>query len=327
MSELVVEMKDVEKIYKVHQREEGLLASFNSLFNRQYKYVQAIKGVNLQITKGEIRGLIGPNGAGKSTTIKILSGVLTPSSGEVNVIGMIPWAQREMYVKNLGVVFGQKSQLWWDLPAIDTYGLQKEMYKINEKDYRERLLYFTELLNIQEVMKKPVRQLSLGERMKCELVCAMLHEPQLIFLDEPTIGIDIVSKQIIRAFIKKVNKEKQTTFILTTHDLDDLEDLCEKITIINKGTVVYDGLLEGVRSLLPAKKLVEVKFSKEVHEEDLAEFTIKEFNSLTATIELDFNSDIDLTTQLYTIMKAFPVQDININNIKIEEVIKHIYMS
>lgn len=325
MSGSIVQVTNMKKIYQVHLREEGLLASFKSVFRRKYKQVEAVSGINLHIRKGEIRGLIGPNGAGKSTTLKILSGVLHPSSGEVKVMDMVPWEEREKFVLSLGVVFGQKSQLWFDLPAVDTFALQKEMYHIPADQYRERLTYLSEMLDIVEVMKKPVRQLSLGERMKCELVCALLHQPPLIFLDEPTIGLDVISKETIRQFIKKVNQEQGTTFIITTHDLGDLEDLCERVTIINKGSVVYDDTFANLGKFFSNKKLVEVKFTRPISRDMLEGFDVRSFDPKVSTLEINLPEDGSMQQDINKIFNKLPVQDININNIKIEEVIKQIY--
>jgi ABC-2 type transport system ATP-binding protein len=325
MTESIIKVSGLRKEFKVHQRKDGLLSSVRSLFHREYKSIFAIDNVDLDVKKGEIRGLIGPNGAGKSTTIKVLSGILHPSEGSVNVMGYIPWKQREAYVRNIGVVFGQKSQLWWDLPPLDTFALNKEMYGIPEKTYRNNIDYFVELLNIQEVVTKPVRQLSLGERMKCELVSALLHEPPLIFLDEPTIGLDIISKDTIRTFIKQLNKDKQTTFIITTHDMEDLENICDNVTIINKGNVVYNDALKKLSSLYSGKKIVDLTFSEPIKREQLNDFIVLEFKHLTASIEVNL-SDSDIKSEIFRIMTALPtVHDINMNNISIESIIKEIY--
>jgi ABC-2 type transport system ATP-binding protein len=252
---VIIRVSGLKKVFKVNQREKaGLLASLSTIFKREYKYVHAVDGIDFQVNQGEIRGLIGPNGAGKSTTIKMLCGILFPSEGEVQVMGYTPWLERAEYVRHIGAVFGQKSQLIWELPAIDTFSFNKEMYHIPEKKFRENVEYFKALLNIGDVIKKPVRQLSLGERMKCELVCAMLHEPQLVYLDEPTIGLDIISKEIIRNFIKKANQDKKVTFIITTHDLDDIANLCESITIINYGKIVFNDSLEKLSTFFSNKK-------------------------------------------------------------------------
>jgi ABC-2 type transport system ATP-binding protein len=325
MTESIIKVSGLKKEFKVHQRKEGLFSSIRSLFNRQYKTINAIDHVDLDVKKGEIRGLIGPNGAGKSTTIKVLSGILHPSEGNVKVMGYVPWQQREAYVRHIGVVFGQKSQLWWDLPPFDTFALNKEMYHIPEKTYRENINYFIELLHIQDVVTKPVRQLSLGERMKCELVSALLHEPSLIFLDEPTIGLDILSKETIRTFIKQLNKDKQTTFIITTHDMADLENLCDNVTIINKGTVVYNDALSKLNSIYSGKKIVDLSFSEPINLESLDGFKVLECNQLTASIEVELTHS-DIKSEIYRIMSALPtVHDINVNNISIESIIKEIY--
>ncbi|MDB5055409.1 MAG: Sugar transporter ATP-binding protein [Bacilli bacterium] len=327
MEELIIEISGLKKEFKVAQRREGLRSSIQSLFNRQYKMVQAVEHVDLNVTKGEIRGLIGPNGAGKSTTIKIMSGILHPSEGTVRVMGYTPWEQREAYVKHIGVVFGQKSQLWWDLPALDTFALHKQMYQIPEKRFRENVNFLTELLNIREVVTKPVRQLSLGERMKCELVSALLHDPPLIFLDEPTIGLDILSKETIRRFIKQLNQDKKTTFIITTHDMADLENLCERVTIINKGIVVYDDALGKLNKIYAGRKIVELTFFEPIQPEILKDFKVTAFNELSASIEVGL-TDGDIMKEIYLIMSSLPsVHDININNISIEEVIKEIYLA
>jgi ABC-2 type transport system ATP-binding protein len=325
MDPIIINVNGLSKVFKVHQREkEGLLPALKSLVKRKYQYVTAVDGVEFQVKRGEIRGLIGPNGAGKSTTIKMLSGILYPTHGEIKVLGYTPWLEREAYVKNIGAVFGQKSQLIWELPAIDTFSLNKEIYRIPLKKFTENVEYFKELLNIAEVVKKPVRQLSLGERMKCELVCAMLHEPPLVYLDEPTIGLDIISKDTIRNFIKKANKDKNITFIVTTHDLDDIENLCEEVTIINKGRVVFNDSIDKLKAYFSDKKLIELKLREEVGREKFNDFNVISYKPLAVDIEVDLAKQ-DLQTEVSNIFSTFPISDINISNIAIEEVIKEIY--
>ncbi|EPR13381.1 ABC transporter ATP-binding protein [Ruminiclostridium papyrosolvens] len=327
MSEYIIDVEGLKKDFKVHKRDKsGLLSSLKSLFIRDYKLVTAVNNLDLRIRQGEIRGLIGPNGAGKSTTIKILSGILYPTEGTVNVMGYTPWTQREEYVKKIGVVFGQKSQLVWDLPAIDTFALNKQMYSISDKTFDNNIKYFKELLNIGDVITKPVRQLSLGERMKCEFVCALLHEPPLVYLDEPTIGLDIISKEAIRSFIKMVNKEKGTTFIVTTHDLSDIEDLCENVSIINNGTIVFNNSIEKLKTYFSDKKVIEVKFSRQINPSLLEGFKVTSSGPYFVNIEIE-TINTSLQDEISKIFKELPVQDINVNNINIEEVIKHIYLS
>jgi ABC-2 type transport system ATP-binding protein len=325
VAELMIDARGLKQVFRVSKRDKtGLLSSLKSLLAPQFINIEAVSGIDFPVSKGEIRGLIGPNGAGKSTTIKILSGVLYPTAGQVRVMGYTPWPEREEYLRNIGVVFGQKTQLWWDLPPIDTFSLNQKMYRIPKALFYENLDYFKNLLEIGEVITRPTRQLSLGERMKCDLVCAMLHEPKVVFLDEPTIGLDLLSKEIIRKFIKQTNRQKKITFILTTHDLADIEDLCENVTIINKGTIVYNGTLRDMKTLISSKKIVEIKFSKPVTREMLAGFQVTDFNPMGAVIEIQ-PEQTNIQTELANIMGSLPVQDININDIRIEEVIKQIY--
>lgn len=325
MKENIIEVKNLTRTFKVYKKEKaGLKYSLKSLFNRKYDEVLAVNNIDLTIKKGEIRGLIGPNGAGKSTTLKILSGVLYPTIGEVSVMGFQPWIHREKYVKKIGVVFGQKSQLVWDLPALDTFSLNKVMYDIPDEIYDKNIKYFTKLLGLEEVVKKPVRQLSLGERMKCEIVCAMLHEPQLIFLDEPTIGLDLISKETLRNFIKKVNKEKSTTFILTTHDIDDIENMCDNVSIINNGTIVFNDTLEKIQTYYSKRKIVKVKFLSPIMRKMMADFNVIKSDSLSAEIEINLE-EMDIKKAVYMIFDKLPIQDIDVTNIQIEEVIKELY--
>ncbi|THF74083.1 ABC transporter ATP-binding protein [Cohnella fermenti] len=326
MSEYMIEIQGLRKTFKKLNKKAGFFSAFGALFSRTSELVHSVDGIDLRVRKGEIRGLIGPNGAGKSTTIKIMSGILHPTEGTVSIMGYTPWLHREKYIRNLGVLFGQKSQLWWDLPPIDTFELNREMYRIPTDRFKRRLDRFVELLQIERVIYQPVRTLSLGERMKCELVCALLHEPSLIFLDEPTIGLDIVSKETIRQFIKQTNKELQTTFIITTHDLADLENLCDNVTIINKGSIVFDDAMGKLSTFFRNRKIIEVKFAEPVGEALLDGYDVIEFGGLNARIEVNVE-DKDIKHHVYDILGRLPVVDINITNIPIEEVIKHIYTS
>lgn len=302
-----------------------MLNSVKSLFKREEIIVEALNSISFNIKKGEIRGFIGPNGAGKSTTIKILSGILYPTEGEVLVNKFKPWHQREKYVKTIGVVFGQKQQLWVDLPPLDTFYLNKTIYEIPDKLFKKNLDYFVNLFEIKDIIERPARQLSLGERMKCELVSSLLHDPDIVFLDEPTIGLDAIAKDKIRDFIKKVNKDKKTTFLLTTHDLDDIENLCEKIIIINKGLIVYDDTLAKLKTKVLKNKIIDVKFSKK----------IKDYQSPKGIKVID-KTDYDVKIQvdrgqhkiekvINYFIKNYPIQDINVSNPQIETIIKKIY--
>ena len=254
-----IEVSNITKTFKVVEKKSGLKESFKSFFKRDYKIIEAIKDISFKVEKGEIVGYIGPNGAGKSTTIKILSGILTPTSGKCKICKMIPWENRKEYVKKIGVVFGQRSQLWWDIPAEDTFDLLKDIYDIEENKYQKIKEELVEKLNLKDIINVPVRQLSLGQRMRCEIAASLLHEPEIVFLDEPTIGLDAISKQLVRDFIKRINKEKKTTIILTTHDMSDIDALAKRIILIGKGKVLYDGSLKKLKENFANKKYITVK--------------------------------------------------------------------
>lgn len=243
----MITMEHVCKSYKVAKRNAGFRESCKALFHRESEVIHALNDVSFTIRDGEMVGYIGPNGAGKSSTIKILSGILTPNSGTCVIDGRIPWKNRTEHVRQIGVVFGQRSQLWWDIPVIDSFELLKEIYSVSTPQYKNKLEELSELLQLQELLKTPTRQLSLGQRMRCEIAASLLHEPRLLFLDEPTIGLDAVSKLAVRDFIKKLNAEKKTTVILTTHDMQDIEAIAERVILIGKGKILLDGTLDDLR--------------------------------------------------------------------------------
>lgn len=243
----MITMENVCKSYKVAKRNAGFGEALKALFHREYEVIHALQDVSFTIHDGEMVGYIGPNGAGKSSTIKILSGILTPDSGKVLVNGRIPYQNRVEHVRQIGVVFGQRSQLWWDVPVIDSFELLKDIYSIPPIMYKENLEELTELLDLGELLRSPARQLSLGQRMKCEIAAALLHSPQILFLDEPTIGLDAVSKLAVREFIKKRNESHKTTVILTTHDMQDIEALSKRIILIGKGRILLDGTFDDIK--------------------------------------------------------------------------------
>lgn len=261
----IIEVKDLVKTYKTIEKQDGLLGYFKNLIKPKYKEFTAVNNINFEVEEGELVGYIGENGAGKSTTIKMLTGLLTPTSGKVIVNGIVPNEKRMQNNQNIGAVFGQKTQLWWDLPVIESFRLIKKMYQIPEGEYRKNLKKFTQVLELNELLEKQVKNLSLGQKMRCEIAATFLHNPKIVYLDEPTIGLDVLVKENIRNFIKEINKEKNTTIILTTHDLKDIEDVCNRIILLDKGQIIYDGEKE--------------KFKKIYGNKIIAEFIVKNKNS------------------------------------------------
>ena len=318
-----IEVKNISKTFKVAKKESGLKGAFKSFFKREYKEIHAVKNISFKIEKGEIIGYIGPNGAGKSTTIKILSGILTPDNGRCLVGKMTPWKDRRKYVKNIGVVFGQRSQLWWDIPAIDTFDLLKDIYEISEENYERTKNELIEKLNLKDIINIPVRQLSLGQRMRCEIAASLLHEPEILFLDEPTIGLDAISKQLVRDFIKKLNKEKQTTIILTTHDMADIEALAKRIILIGKGQVLYDGSLTKLKNKYANLVNVEVITKDKLN---LKTKGIVEKHKTKEGYTFTINSkELKISEFLQLISKKIEIEDIEIESENIDEVIVKLY--
>lgn len=244
----MITVSGISKSYRVAKRSSGVRNSFKSFFRREYTEVAALHDISFAIKPGEIVGYIGPNGAGKSTTIKVMSGILVPDQGTCTIMGYTPWLDRVKYVKHIGVVFGQRSQLWWDVPVMDSFELLRDIYDVHEMEYRSNLKLLVETLDLKAIVHTPVRQLSLGQRMRCEIAASLLHSPSVLFLDEPTIGLDAISKIAVREFITTINKEKGVTVILTTHDMNDIEALAQRILLIGKGSLLYDGTLDTLRS-------------------------------------------------------------------------------
>lgn len=258
----MIELGHISKTFRVAKRNSGMGEALKALFHREYSYVHALSDISFKIADGEMVGYIGPNGAGKSSTIKVMSGILTPDSGECRIDGLTPWKDRRRHVANIGVVFGQRSQLWWDVPVIDSFELLRDVYEVDNALYRRNLDELTELLGLAEILRTPTRQLSLGQRMRCEIAASLIHSPNILFLDEPTIGLDAVSKIAVREFIKSLNREKGTTVILTTHDMQDIEALTERILLIGKGRILLDGSLDELKQRNSKTKKITVSYSK-----------------------------------------------------------------
>ena len=324
MSYIIVD--DISKTFKVAKRNSGLKSALKSFIKREYSIVEAVKNVSFEIDEGEIVGYIGPNGAGKSTTIKMLSGILLPTAGNITVDGLNPFEDRKKYVSNIGVVFGQRSQLAWDIPAEDTFDLLKDIYKLDNEKYQNTKAELIKLLNIEEVIKKPVRSLSLGQRMRCEIAASLLHEPKILFLDEPTIGLDAASKKIVRDFILKINKERKVTVILTTHDMTDIETLAKRIILIGKGQILYDGSLNKLKSKYGSYKNITVNTKEKISKPRLQGI----INS--KKIEDGYNFVIDsniitVSSFINYLSKKYSIDDIEIDNEHIDDVILKLYQS
>ena len=316
-----IEVKHVSKSFKVVKREKGFKNALKSFFKREYIMVDAARDINFSIEKGEIVGYIGPNGAGKSTTIKILSGILLPVQGSVRVGSLDPAKDRKKYVKNIGVVFGQRSQLWWDIPANDTFELLKDMYDIEESNYEKTKNELVKLLRLEKIINIPVRQLSLGERMRLEIAASLLHQPEILFLDEPTIGLDAISKKIVREFIKKLNQNFKTTVILTTHDMSDIEALAKRIILIGKGEILYDGTLQKLKNKYGNNKMVKIFTKDKVDKKGITDFSKKEYGY---EFIIDVN-ELTISDFLKYISTRINIDDIEIDNANIDDIIVKTY--
>lgn len=321
-----IEVKNLVKKYKIIEKEEGLVGYFKNLFKPKYRELTAVNNINFNIEKGELVGYIGENGAGKSTTIKMLTGLLTPTSGEVQVNKLIPHKNRIENNKNIGAVFGQKTQLWWDLPVIESFRLIKKMYKIPEGRYRENLKKFTDILNLKDLLEKQVKNLSLGQKMRCEIAATFLHDPQIVYLDEPTIGLDVLVKENIRKFIKDINKEKNTTVILTTHDLKDIEDVCDRIILLDKGKIIYDGEKQKFKDTYGKYVIVEfiIKNKIESIRDKLKDVEILEENE--NKIKLKFSHDKTTIMRIMNELSNYcTIEDIHMKEAELEDILKEIY--
>lgn len=300
-----------------------MLGTLKSLVKRKYEEVKAVDDVTFRIAEGELVGFIGPNGAGKTTTLKCLSGLLYPNSGFISVLGFTPWDRRSNFLKQIAFVMGQKNQLWWDLPPMETFLLNKEIYEISDSKFKKTLGELVELLEVKDVLKIQTRKLSLGQRMKCELIAALLHQPKVLFLDEPTIGLDVVMQKKIRDFIKEYNRKCESTIILTSHYMGDIQELAKRVIIIDKGKIVFDGQLEEITKKYADHKLVSVIFSKKVERKDLKKIgKIKAFSFPKASLMIKKGAVSLAASEL---LKKFPIEDLNIEEPPIEDIIRELF--
>lgn len=329
----MIQVEHVQKTFQVARRNSGMKEAFAALFSKKYEYVRALDDISFTIHDGEMVGYIGPNGAGKSSTIKILSGILTPESGSCLINGRVPWKDRLQHVRDIGVVFGQRSQLWWDVPVIDSFELLRDIYKVPEKSYKESLEELVTLLNLAEIIKTPARQLSLGQRMRCEIAASLLHHPSILFLDEPTIGLDAVSKIAVRNFILDLNKRHNTTVILTTHDMQDIEALTKRIILIGKGKILMDGDLTNMKKQFGGYKKLSIEYSggrillsegMRLVSDDFSLDDTGEAVSGHAVIELDSDT-LSVSDAITALSKRIELKDISVSGSSIDEVVVELY--
>lgn len=323
--ERVVIVEKLKKNFRVREKDAGLLASFKSLASSNYKNINALKSISFSLNKGEMVGFIGPNGAGKTTTLKILSGILYPTSGFVQVMGFTPWERKYDYLNQLGLIMGQKNQLWWDLPAIDSLELNRAIYNLSDKKYKKNLQELTEILDVADILRRPVRHLSLGQRMRLELVAGLLHSPQVVFLDEPTVGLDVVAQAKIREFIKEYNKNHEATVILTSHNMNDLLGIVDRVIIIDKGSIFFDGKLESLVKKYALNKIITATLINPVRREDL--------EKIGSVVEYEFPKVVlavkrtVATLAASELLQNYPVSDLNIEEVPVEQIIVQIFQA
>ncbi|WP_394581403.1 ABC transporter ATP-binding protein [Cytobacillus firmus] len=320
----IIEVEDLMKDFMIAKRETGFLGAVKSLVKREHIKKEAVKDISFSINEGEMVGYIGPNGAGKSTTIKMLTGILVPTSGSVKVNGIIPYENRQENAKNIGVVFGQRTQLWWDLPTIESFELLKEIYQVPDKRYKENMDTFTEILGLDEFLNTPVRQLSLGQRMRADIAASLLHDPPILFLDEPTIGLDVVAKEKMRTFIKEINKERSITVILTTHDMEDIEKLCERMILIDHGQKVYDGEIAVVKERFGKTRTLIVDLEESSRSLNLRGGEV--FKEEASRFWIRFNRDeVSASGLIAQITETHNIKDLTVEEPAIESIISRIY--
>ncbi|MFG0215773.1 ATP-binding cassette domain-containing protein [Brevibacillus porteri] len=328
----MIQVNHLQKDFRIHQSRPGLGGAFRDLFSREYKTVNAVDDLSFTVKEGEMFALIGENGAGKSTTIKMLTGILTPSDGEIVINGYVPFKQREEYVRSIGVVFGQRSQLWWDLSPIESFRLLKSVYKVDEAEGEKWLERLIEELEITPFVSQPVRKLSLGQRMRCEVAASLIHKPRLLFLDEPTVGLDVLVKQKIREFLRNLNETENMTILLTTHDVSDIEALCKRVLVMDKGKLIFDGLLNDLKEKWGNGTEVSFQMKKRTSTAALRQALgempceIQQINDFTLSVKVARSQEM-LPFVLSTVMSSFEVSDVKIEETSTEDIVRNIYSS
>ena len=322
----IITVEHLSKHFKVFKRRTGFWGNLSSTVSRQHDIIKAVDDVNFSLERGELVGYIGANGAGKSTTIKMLTGILVPTSGHIDVMGLTPYRHRKENTRRIGVVFGQRTQLWWDLPVIDSFELLKHIYEIPQNLYKQNLEFFSEMLQLQPFLSTPVRRLSLGQRMRCDLTAALLHNPEILYLDEPTIGLDVVAKEQVRQFLRQVNAERQVTVILTTHDLNDVEKVCQRLVIIDSGKIIYDGGIDALKKRYGKTRMLIVDLAQAYSDIQLEEvdLTRRDGNRIWLAFDRDTISASEVIAQLTA---RYEIQDLTISEPEIEEIVRRIYES
>jgi ABC-2 type transport system ATP-binding protein len=321
---IVIKTNNLSKQFRVYEKPAGLIGSLKSLFNNKFKEIHAVDNINLEIHEGEIVGFLGPNGAGKTTTLKMLSGLLFPTNGNATVLGYVPWERPVEFRKAFSLVMGQKSQLWWDLPASDSFELHKEIYKIDPVKFKKNVGELTEIFQVANLLNKPVRELSLGERMKLELIASLLHDPKLLLLDEPTIGLDVVAQSAMHRCLYEFNQTRKITILLTSHYMRDVETLCSRILVISGGEMVYDGQLQGLKDEFGKEKLIKIQFKNLVPDQVFSKFEQLDINGGIVRLRVSKN---DVPSVLAVVSQCEEVLDISIEDPPIEEVIEKLFVS
>lgn len=321
----IIDVKGLSRSFKQYKKEPGLKGTLKSMWKRDFFTIDAVKSIDMQIEPGEFVGFIGPNGAGKTTTLKMLSGILHPTGGEVSVAGHVPFRREKDFLHKISLVMGQKSQLWWDLPPLEGFMLNKEIYELDKGKFDQAVKDLSELLDVEAVLKVPMRKLSLGQRMKCELIAALLHNPQILFLDEPTIGLDVVVQKRIREFFRKYNTENETTILLTSHYMEDVAELCSRVIIINHGEKIYDGGLDELMRRYANDKYLRLVFNRQVSQEDLQKYgKVMEYEQEGLKCTLSVERDVH-TQVAASILQNLPVDDLDISEVALEDVVRNIF--